>query len=798
MSRPRALSPALAAPVLLPGALLAAPLLVSTLEQPVASEPGGASWACYSSADSVRSSVTFDDAGAPVYEALGRLKDGPGQGTWAVVTCRLDGNDDAEPRDLSGYATLQFRARSWSGNAMGVRLEDEVETYRSTLLPFEVGPEWSTVSMPLEGIESGLGRVVSISFVPMESREGDWFHVQLDDVVLLAEGDAPAKIAQPPLPPPVPAPGAGYRVHQREDGALFFVGPDGEQFLSLGINSVNATWGGADGYEAWDAEAFNGDVEAWAARARTILRDAGLNTLGAWCHPTVNDGTFLETPLLDIPAAGRFTPLMALRPGFREAIHRRAARAVQTRPHPEAVLGVFVANEMPWRGEAPWEEDTDNSLLEEALDSPPLSPERLAAERFIAAKAVVDVDPEPTAEVLLALTPADSLAALRDDFIGHVAEEFFSRAHEGVRSALPGRLDLGVRLAGSAPDPVWPAYGRHVDVISVNSYQGRPRVDPNLLRLAWENSRRPLMITEYSWRGRENLSGNPNTKGAGVVVDTQAERAALAGEFIAAAAQEPTFLGAHWFAWADQPPGGRADGEDSNYGLVSIKGEPYAGLVAAMKAANALAATRAGATTRPFPDAIVERPVIIDITPAPGARPVDILAQRGFWDFQSYGASDARVDIVAALPGVVTLRAGREWGAGLIIRPSPDGRRLVLANCEAIVIEGDFPKGLRIEVNLDEGGAAAPESMRFETPFEDDGESWALGEIVTVGGPQSFRLLIPDARPRAAWGNQEGNRRLDLGSMRAIALAFPANQPDAEFRLERIVLQPMTKPEGAP
>ena len=38
-------------------------------------------------------------------------------------------------------------------------------------------------------------------------------------------------------------------------------------------------------------------------------------------------------------------------------------------------------------------------------------------------------------------------------------------------------------------------------------------------------------------------------------------------------------MGAHWFEYIDEPPEGRFDGEDNNFGFLSEKDEPYAPLV---------------------------------------------------------------------------------------------------------------------------------------------------------------------------------------------------------------------------
>ena len=48
----------------------------------------------------------------------------------------------------------------------------------------------------------------------------------------------------------------------------------------------------------------------------------------------------------------------------------------------------------------------------------------------------------------------------------------------------------------------------------------------------------------------------------------------------------PWIVGYHWFEWVDQPPDGRFDGEDNNWGLVNVHDVPYAEVVDRMSQVN--------------------------------------------------------------------------------------------------------------------------------------------------------------------------------------------------------------------
>ena len=68
---------------------------------------------------------------------------------------------------------------------------------------------------------------------------------------------------------------------------------------------------------------------------------------------------------------------------------------------------------------------------------------------------------------------------------------------------------------------------------------------------------------------------------------TQAERAVAYRRYAVAAVSQPAIVGFHWFEHADQPAEGRFDGENSNFGIVTINDEVYEKLTQTMKSVNA-------------------------------------------------------------------------------------------------------------------------------------------------------------------------------------------------------------------
>jgi hypothetical protein len=107
-------------------------------------------------------------------------------------------------------------------------------------------------------------------------------------------------------------------------------------------------------------------------------------------------------------------------------------------------------------------------------------------------------------------------------------------------------------------------------------------------------SRKPVLVSEFFFAAAENGSGNRNETAGNVhakpghlmTVHTQAERTWGAGVALLSFARFPNVVGAHWFQYCDEPPGGREDGEDYNMGLVDISNRPYHALTLNFKNLN--------------------------------------------------------------------------------------------------------------------------------------------------------------------------------------------------------------------
>ena len=426
--------------------------------------------------------------------------------------------------------------------------------------------------------------------------------------------------------------------HARQmDQRWGLVDPQGRPFVSMGVDAVchhpDET---RDTHRCAYAEAVlakYGSVEAWRKAAAEQLFSLGFNTLGSWSEDAiaqveVNKEHLAYAPNLELGVSfvhsrtgGAATAFAWMKGIFPDVFDPDFAKSVQAladakcRPLKEDphLLGWFTDNELcwgpDWRGR--------DELLVEFLNAPLQSPGREAAlglleQRYPAiarfnevwSTAFASWDAARQAPQFVTPAGASRKAILAqnaevnrtasndmarafiadcDAFVGLLAERYFQITAEAIKAADPNHMVMGCRFAYVPAAPVIAAAGKYCDVISFNSYSD----DPTWALNAYTAANKPLLIGEFGFRARD--SGLPNTKGAGLLLATQADRARCYEAYVRAALRHPYFVGCHWFKHADEPKEGRFDGEDSNYGIVNIDDRPYDVLSAKMKEVNAFA-----------------------------------------------------------------------------------------------------------------------------------------------------------------------------------------------------------------
>lgn len=394
-----------------------------------------------------------------------------------------------------------------------------------------------------------------------------------------------------------------YHMDRDADGRWTLIDAGGRATFLRGVDHVR--YGGVlvyrsarpySHYKDWN-DAHYPSVGAWADESAARLRAWGFNAIGggaseemmsrgfAYCRSlklsnglTVGaDGNLSgrgREGLWICPHEG--SPCTefpnVFHPDFSAYCDRIAAEKCAPHREDHDLVGYFLDNELAWWGRGA----RDTGLFDAAMRLPSGHTARLVAEDLIVQAGFSATGAVP--------------ASVKRDFLRLAADRYFSIAADAVRRHDPNHLVLGARFAGlEVNDPiVFEAAGRKCDIITFNCYPwadldrnvvftkrlGGERI-ADAFRRVYELSGRPLFVTEWSFPALDTQC--PCTCGAGQRFRTQSERARASELFVRTMFALPYLVGYNYFMWVDEPPEGisKAYPEDSNYGLVNEKGEPY-------------------------------------------------------------------------------------------------------------------------------------------------------------------------------------------------------------------------------
>jgi hypothetical protein len=442
----------------------------------------------------------------------------------------------------------------------------------------------------------------------------------------------------------------GWFHTQKRDGRWQLVTPEGHAFFSLGVNAVVADggrsyvegrefmfkdlppdsgewaafYGSGDSrlpdqgasqgigynhgrwFDFYAANLYRVDGKGWLAawRTRTLgrLHAWGFNTIGNWSDDALGQAHRLPYTR-SINIAGDYANVASgydywgrmpdpFDPRFVRATEAAVTAATAGVRDDPWLLGYFADNELAWAGSGPqgrW------GLAVGTLAGDAKSP---AKQAFIAMLRKQYVAPETLSAAwgialgswdalnvtgFSAPAPNEAHPAIAADYsawLRRYADTYFRTVAETLRRHDPHHLFLGGRFAVNTSEAV-AACAQYCDVVSFNVYADLPQ--HGFDAAAMHALDKPVLISEFHFGSADR---GPFGKGVVSVVNEQ-QRGEAYAKFIAAVADDPDIVGAHWFEYADQPVTGRLlDGENSHIGLVGITDIPFGGFVNAVRAAN--------------------------------------------------------------------------------------------------------------------------------------------------------------------------------------------------------------------
>lgn len=426
--------------------------------------------------------------------------------------------------------------------------------------------------------------------------------------------DAPQAEGQRTEFPPYSLPGfegvrgekTGFFHTEKQGDTWWMIDPNGLGFYAVGTDHINynAHWCQELGYaphHRFVSQKY-GSEEKWAETVAERLHNWGFNTLPAGHSKHLRYTHFGHTEWF---GAGRsFADIDNIVPrttwtGFPNVFSPRwqrhcdieARRICASNRDDPWLIGYFLDNELQWFGALTdwqnefglwtetWKKPADHTAKRAWLDvaqkyCPTIADFNRAWNTDYASfdeLAASDESRRPE---------TDQAKAMAREYVRLVAELYFKETTEAIRRHDPNHMVLGSRFAGWSPG-IWDICGKCCDVVTFNSY---PRIDVDRgvpadlveeYRDIYRQAGKPLMMTEWSFPALD--SGLPCKHGAGMRVATQAQKARCYRFFQSTLFGLPFFVGSDYFMYVDEPALGISDTfpEDSNYGLVNERDEPW-------------------------------------------------------------------------------------------------------------------------------------------------------------------------------------------------------------------------------
>jgi hypothetical protein len=387
---------------------------------------------------------------------------------------------------------------------------------------------------------------------------------------------------------PRPTDTSGRCTVREEPNGWWFIDPAGKPFFSLGVCEFNQ---GTDkqnydpnrpSYAGWQ---YYDSPEAWTAANVLRLKNWRFTTLGAWSDYKLAG----NAPSSKLWMTPELTMLRSGAPWFDmwdesviQHIEKLAKESITPLRDNPQVIGYYSDNELGW-----W-----NAMLwKMTLGQPATSGQRQRLIGIVRTDysgdwnaLIKDFEPENAASWeeldrrgMLWLRPGGHGIRTTRHFLRVVAERYYQVMHDTIHKFDPGALYLGDRYQSFYYPEVALGTRKYVDCVStnLNANWNDGTIIHSYLDTLHKLTGRPLLISEFYMAAAENGTGNKNMSSGFPVVATQQERSQALAHTLRYVAKLPYVVGADWFQYYDEPPQGRADGEDYNFGLVDIHDRPY-------------------------------------------------------------------------------------------------------------------------------------------------------------------------------------------------------------------------------
>lgn len=369
---------------------------------------------------------------------------------------------------------------------------------------------------------------------------------------------------------------------EKINGKWWSIDPEGFAGLHVAVNSIN------QGKSDRNIKSFNtqfGNDFTWIKNTLDTLVAKGFNGSGSWsdtdaiiAYNKSSQKPFAYSVMLNMMSeygnkrGGTYqqaghkgypkNTIFVFDPDFEAFCDKLAQKLVKYRDD-QNLYGYFTDNELPFSLK-----NLDSYLSLPSKDYGHQAAKNWLSSRNIEIQNITDQD--------------------RADFLGFVADKYFSIVSASIKKYDPNHMILGSRFYSGEKNvrQFMESAGKYIDVTSVNYYGTWTPSQQSMKN--WEKwSGKPLIITEFYVKAED--SGLANQSGAGWVVKTQNDRGLFYQNYCLSLLESKSCIGWHWFKYQDNDPSyTKADpsNNDANKGLVNNDYQFYNPLLKSFKDLN--------------------------------------------------------------------------------------------------------------------------------------------------------------------------------------------------------------------
>ena len=133
------------------------------------------------------------------------------------------------------------------------------------------------------------------------------------------------------------------------------------------------------------------------------------------------------------------------------------------------------------------------------------------------------------------------------------------------------------------------------------------------------------------------------------------------------------------------------------------------------------------------------------------------------------------------------------WGSGITFWPTGsaqnDDGSVNASGAQEIVARIKAPAGVTLRFGLLESGSGWSGAPDFTGAAGADGEAFRHEGIQTQDGWQTYTIPLSQLKLNGGYGNQKGNRTIDVQAIKGIEILIPGGQPNADLEIDSVRLQ---------